>query len=187
VCAKRCNELPFGGEPVDFGDVPQRLRAATDHARRIGDTRINFHPEARSLWASVYHDLSEGKPGLCGLITGRAEAQVIRLSLIYALLDCSPQIRAEHLRAALAVWRYCDDSAAYIWGDALGDPTADEIRRAVCAGVDGLTRGDLHNHFGRHKSAAELDRALSVLIERGLIRARKEETNGRPSMCYFRA
>jgi len=61
---------------------------------------------------------------------GRAEAQVVRLALIYALLDCAREIRAEHLRAALAIWTYCEASARFIWGDSLGDPTADEILRA---------------------------------------------------------
>ena len=31
----------------------------------------------------------------------------------------------EHLRAALAVWQPCEDSARFIFGAALGDPVAD--------------------------------------------------------------
>jgi hypothetical protein len=57
------------------------------------------------VWATVYEDLSEGKAGLLGSMTSRAEAQVLRLSMVFALLDCSTTIRAEHLRAALAVLR----------------------------------------------------------------------------------
>jgi hypothetical protein len=49
----------------------------------------------------------------------------------------------------------------------------------------GLTRWDITNHFGRNKPAAELDRALGVLAERGLIRAEKEETGGRSSTRYW--
>ena len=49
-----------------------------------------------------------GHSGLYGAVTSRAEAQVVRLSLIYALLDCSPVIRQEHLLAALALWEYCE-------------------------------------------------------------------------------
>jgi hypothetical protein len=36
--------------------------------------------------------------------TGRAEAQVLRLSMIYALLDNTATIAEVHLRAALALW-----------------------------------------------------------------------------------
>ena len=32
-----------------------------------------------------------------------------------------------HLEAALEVWRYCAQSAAYIFGRRTGDPVADEI------------------------------------------------------------
>jgi hypothetical protein len=108
------------------------------------------------------------------------------LSLNYALLDKAAEIRIEHLRAALAVWRYCEDSARFIWGDSLGDPTADELLRALrVAGADGLTRWDITNHFSRHKSAEELDRALGVLNERGLVRLAKEDSGGKPTTRYW--
>jgi hypothetical protein len=185
-CAKRSQELPFGGGSIDFGNVPSRLRDATEFTRKTGDTRIHFDCEARDLWQQIYHDLSEGKPGLFGSVTGRAEAQVVRLALIYALLDCTNQIGVAHLRAGLAVWKYCEDSARYIWRDALGDPTADGILHALrAAGALGLTRWDITNHFGRNKPAAEIDRAIGVLAERGLIRSGKEETGGRSSTRYW--
>ena len=37
------------------------------------------------------------------------------------VLDGADKIRREHLDAALAVWDYCEASARYIFGDALGD------------------------------------------------------------------
>ena len=86
--------------------------------------------QARDLWGRVYPELSDGKPGLLGAVTSRAESQVMRLACVYALLDCSAEIRVEHLNAALAVWQYCHDSARFIFGDSLGDPTANEIQGA---------------------------------------------------------
>src|SRR5262249_29092942 len=134
-----------------------------------------------ALWSRVYDDLSEGEPGLLGSATSRAEPHVMRLSLIYALLDRAEKVRVEHLEAALEVWRYCYDSARFIWGAALGDPTADSILAALRESQDGLTRWDINNHFGRNKPATEIDRAINMLIERGLIRSAKEETAGRPT------
>jgi hypothetical protein len=65
-------------------------------------------PEARSSWASVCPgDPSEGKPGMVGAPTSRAAAQVLRLSMINALLDGEKFVRPPHLLAALAVWDYC--------------------------------------------------------------------------------
>jgi hypothetical protein len=61
------------------------------------------------------------------------------------VLDGRTQIGAEHLRAALAVWRYCDDSARYEFGDAVGDPVADELLEALRSRPDGMTRTEVRD------------------------------------------
>ncbi len=68
---------------------------------------------------------------MLGAVTARAEAIVMRLAVVYAVLDGRTHIGVEHLRAALAVWQYCEDSARYVFGDALGDPVADELLEAL--------------------------------------------------------
>src|SRR5262249_23711831 len=139
----------------------------------------------KALWASIYHDLSSGKPGLLGAVLSRAEAQVLRLSVIYALLDMSAAVRVEHLRTALALWEYCERSAVLIFGNRLGDPTADRILEALRnAGPAGMSDSDLYELFGRNKSANERTRALNLLLSFGLITAAKEETRGRPRTVY---
>jgi hypothetical protein len=186
VCAKRSKTLPFGGDEIKCGDLLIRLQRATEHARQMGNTSVKFDACAARLWEQAYGELSEGLPGMLGSMTSRAEAHVVRLSLIYALLDRAKEIGVEHLRAALAVWRYCEASARFIWGDAIGDPTADEILRALkAAGADGMTRWDIVDHFSRHKKAGELDRAIGVLAERGLIRSSTRDTGGRPEVRFW--
>jgi hypothetical protein len=186
ICGRRSKLLPFGGGLTqDVAGVIRKLKDATDKTRKLGNTQIDFDEEAKNFWAQIYAVLSEGKPGLLGAITSRAEAHVVRLALIYALLDKAEEIRLEHLKAALAVWDYSEASAAYIWGDRLGDPTADEILSALKASMEGLTRWDLHRHFSGHKTGNELDRALGMLTERGLIRSAPEESGGRPGTRYW--
>jgi hypothetical protein len=51
----------------------------------------------------------------------------MRLAMLYALLDGTNIVGRPHMEAALAVWEYCEASARHIFGDKLGDPTADEI------------------------------------------------------------
>ena len=46
--------------------------------------------------------LSEDRTGLADTVPARSEAQVLRLSMLYALLDCTHIIRHEHIDAALA-------------------------------------------------------------------------------------
>jgi hypothetical protein len=114
-----------------------------------------------------------------GMATNRAEAQVVRLSVLYAALDCSALIRAEHLMAALAVWRYCEQSARWAFGDATGDPTADAILSALRRNGD-LDRQDINDLLGRHLNRSRIDAALGLLLTSGLARMRREATGGRP-------
>jgi hypothetical protein len=51
--------------------------------------RLQMFDEARKLWHEIYRDLSKEQSGLLGAIVARAEAQVIRLALVYALGECS--------------------------------------------------------------------------------------------------
>ena len=89
--------------------------------------------------------------------------------------------------AALEVWRYCYYSAKYIWGAALGDPTADSILAALKETPEGLTRWEINNLFCRNKPATEISRAINVLIERSLIWLSTQETGGRSSTRYHYA
>ena len=103
----------------------------------------------------------------------------MRLATLYAVLDRSPMIRAEHLMAALAVWHYCEESVRFIFGDSLGDATADEIASLLRARPEGVTRTDIWEHFKRHKTADEIDRALCVLESFGRARREEERATGR--------
>ena len=181
---RRSKELPEGGAVPEeqLNALAERLCKVITFARTVGELKRN--EEAKELWAEIYHDLSKEKPGLLGAITSRAEAQVLRLSLIYALFDCSSVIRVEHLKAALAVWRYCERSAAIIFGKRLGDPTADRILEAIRRSQNGLSDNDIYELFGRNKSANERTRALLLLQRLGLVTVTKEHTTGRPKNIW---
>jgi hypothetical protein len=184
-CVRRSKFLPEGGQAhsLDLGPLMRELGEAVRFAR--GVETISRDDEAREIWASVYPDLSAGRPGLLGSMTARAEAQTMRLASIYALLDRSHSVRREHLMAALALWDYCEASARYIFGHALGDPVADEILRAMKAAPHGMTRTEVRDLFGRNKKADEVGRALGLLLEQNLVVFRKEPTGGRPTERWF--
>ena len=48
-----------------------------------------------------------------------------------------------------------------------------------------MTRNDLHDLFGRHRSSKEIGDALRILVERGLVECEKENTSGRPVERWF--
>jgi hypothetical protein len=182
VAARRSKVLPEGGniESENLSDLIFCLREAIEFGRNAG--RVTRDDAARKLWAIVYPKLSEGKPGLVGAITGRAEAQVLRLSCIYALLDRSTNIKPEHHRAALALWNYCDRSARWIFSAITGNNRADRILCALrAAGTNGMTRKQiLDDVFHRNISGTTLHEGLELLRRSGLADYRKETTAGKP-------
>jgi hypothetical protein len=159
--------------------VQQRLAAVVAFARTLGT--MTRDAEAMELWRAVYGELSEGRPGLTGALLGRGEAHVLRLAMLYALLDRSVVIRAVHLLAALALWDYCEQSVRHIFGDSLGDPVADELLLLLRSSPQGLTRTEIRDLFGRNQSAERLGRALGLLMRNNLVRRERQETAGRPA------
>jgi hypothetical protein len=180
ICGRRSKCLPFGGslQIDDLKPHARQIAQAIGHARNL--QQVKMDEGARAIWRAVYPELSEGLPGLFGAVISRAEAQVVRLSLLYALLDQADCIRAEHLQAALAVWEYAEASARYVFGSALGDPVADEILRALRTRPEGLTRSDISALFKRHKDTVALGQALELLEREGLARREQQNTGGRP-------
>ena len=161
VRRSRC--LPDGGNlgAEELSAIARGLRRAVEWAQ--SETEILFRRDqaASELWNDYYATLSQDRPGLHGTATGRAEAQVLRLSALYAALDCSPIIQLPHLQAALALWDYCSASAASLFGTCVGDSIADRIREALQASPDGLTRKQIRNLFHGHVSSASIDQALA--------------------------
>jgi hypothetical protein len=183
----RSKLLPSGEE------VPTRIlnglvrdtASALQAARKVGTIRRT--PEAEELWAAVYTEMAEESPdGLVGAVTARAEAQVLRLSVAYALMDESPAIEPPHIEAAYAVWEFCEASATLVFGGSLGDPIADRLLLALrAAGSAGLDGAQQHALFGRHVRASRLETARRGLEDRGLALTRPEGTGGRPRMVTY--
>jgi hypothetical protein len=120
---------------------------------------------------------------MAGALLGRAEAQVMRLTGLYSVLDGHSTIDVVHLKAALALWKHAEGSTRMIFGDSLGDPVADAMLKAIRARGE-MTDSEISDFFGRHKPAAELERAKSVLYQAGLVHPATIETDGRPCRVW---
>lgn len=181
---KRSQFIPSGkGAPLDLLEsyFTPFLRIL-----RIAQTRnvLCRDAECEELWASIYPDLEEEVPGLTGSILGRGAAQVLRLSLHYSLLDPleadreDPAIRTPHLLAATAVWDYCKASVFHIFGEAIGDPVADRLLRAIRMGPQ--TDTDLYELLGKHgKDRSRKEQALDLLVQFNKVHTVKIPTSGR--------
>jgi hypothetical protein len=178
ACVRRSKFLPFGGslEQAALDALAQEIKEKAFKTFMI-EKQITWSTEARSLWANVYRSLSEGQPGVVGAITQRGDAQTTRLALIYALLDGCEQIKLVHLKAAIALWQYCADSARYIFGDVIGDPLTDELLRALRSRGE-MTRTEIRDHFKRNKDSAKIDTALKALMKYGRVRSELRSSKG---------
>jgi len=171
------------GVPTELLDpLTSRLDRAITFARTVGE--IERTPEAEVMWAEVYPELSDGKPGMVGAITSRAEAQVMRIACLYGLLDQCQLVKPEHLNAALALWDYSEKSARLIFGEELGDRNVDRAVDALRA-KGHLTQTDLWTLFGRNIDGQEMERVIDALLSQGFAGSTIEPSSsgdGRPSV-----
>lgn len=183
ACVKRAQYLPAGkGVPASmlepyFG----RFQRVLESARQRG--QLTRDGEAEGLWAAMYRGIEAELSGMTGAILGRGAAQVLRLSLLYSLLDereiarAQPAIRPAHVLAALALWDYCRASVLYLFGDAVGDLVADRLLRAIQ--LEPQSDTNLYDLLGRHDQGRK-DPALALLVRLNRIHDSRVETAGRP-------
>lgn len=185
ILARRSKKLPFGGDLKDseIHQLGERLKEVISVAKSIG--RVRMTDEAADKWVQLYDTLSEGQGGLLGAVIGRSEAQVIRLALVYALLDSRDAIDTPHLQAAAAVWDYAEASAAYVFGAMVGDPLADAILQALRGAPQGMTRSEINDHLGHHRKSDRIRAALALLKGKGFARFFMKETGGRAAEIWM--
>jgi len=184
VASKRSKLLHSGGHIPD--SEMQRLAAEIKASLAFaGQGReVSLTGGARALWQTAYQHLTADRFGQYGAATARAEAQVLRIALIFALLDRSEQIEEGHLWAALGVWDYCDRSAAYVYGERHSDRAHDSVLDAIRTHEGWMSRTELVDALHRHVAGQRLQSALDALLLAGLIERREEPTAGRPREVF---
>ncbi len=172
----RSKLLPEGGtlSQDQVSVFVKELKICKD--RLSEEKRFQFSKSGREYWHALYKDLSKSQKGIMEFIASRSEPQVIRLALTYAILDRSEQIEVQHLEAALAAWRYCEDSCWTIFGKATSNPVTETILSALRRNPDdGLSRTDISYLFNRNVPSIKIERALNSLFEEGLAYHRTAE------------
>lgn len=162
-----------GGAPVPFPKDPRaavapflpELRAALEAAQ--APRELTWTPAAAALWEALYAGLRDRpRLGLAGTLTARAEAQLVRLALVYALLDRASAVDVVHLEAAQAVWEYAGRSAVHVFGESTGNRHADLVLRLLRAEGE-ADRQTIKNETGL-RFGADLDAIEALLVSAGL-------------------
>lgn len=187
IHAQRARLLPEGGGlPLErVAGFGRRLGETLQQFSRI--TRFSRTDAARERWADLYARLAScPAEGFVGALTARADAQALRLSVLYAGLDGTAEIRVEHIDAAEALWSYSQGTVEYLYGDRTGSTIADRLLAALERNSDGLTLTEQNKVFSGHCSKRDLDAARRLLETRGSAITVEQATAGRPSArTYF--
>jgi hypothetical protein len=185
ACARRSKLLPDSGRvpKSEHEELQAKLQDVFAFWHTFGECEFQRDTGAAMFWRELYcGELSQEAPGRLGAVTARSEAQVMRLACTYALLDKSPEVRLEHLRAALAVWRYCRNSARFLF-DCL-HPHAERLLSALRAAPAGLAKTKLYAVLGRNCDKREVESALAQLERHGLADQEQQATPGRSAEIW---
>jgi hypothetical protein len=164
IAARRSRYLPFGGSDTDIRPIRERFRQALEFAHNTA-REMHLTPGATAEYATHYRRLSTPPPGVLGEVTSRATSHLVRLAMIFALLDRSSDVREEHIRAALELVDASGRAAAHIFGSELGNPMAEKILDALRTAPHGMSRTEISTSvFQRNKKSSEIVAALAFLV-----------------------
>ncbi len=177
IASKRARLRPHGGDFEDLGDLQDHVRSVVTHARNVG--RIRRTPAADRLWEAEYYRRAEiHAGGVVGAILGRAEPQLLRLSMLAALCRENDVVDAEDLAAALALWQYADGTVRMLFGG-YEDPLVARVIEAIRA-TPGISRSTLHRTTAKSMQATRFVAVLEQAAATGIVQSERIDTAGRP-------
>ncbi len=177
IASKRARLRPHGGDFDDLGDLQARIRSVVTRARNVG--RMRRTPAADRLWEAEYYRRAEVRAGgVVGAIVGRAEPQLLRLAMLAALCREEDVVDVEDLAAAVALWRYVEDTVRMLFAGC-EDPLVTRVVEAIRA-APGISRSALHRLTAKAMPAASFVAVLEKAAATGAVESEKVETGGRP-------
>jgi hypothetical protein len=145
------------------------------------EKEIPFTEQAQEAWVNKYYRqlTSQNETGLLGVVLSRSEAQVRRLALLFTLLDGEYETSLKHLDQAMTVWKYCEDSASYIFKGQAQDSVARKISQTLQEKGQ-LTGTEIRDLFSRNVKKDRIEKAIQELVTSDTAEMVLEPTKGRP-------
>jgi hypothetical protein len=164
VYVYRVKDCPQGSPPLDWAQETLYFHKVIQFAKNV--KHVSMSKQARDWWNYHYSELEHNGPGgLAGKMTTRAAAHLRRLAMLYALIDLSDRIELKHFQAAEKLWRYCEESAMFIFSGV----TKEQLRIVQWVAVRGPVtfkqiREDMYQ---RNRSAADIKADVDSLVKTG--------------------
>jgi hypothetical protein len=138
---------------------------------------LDWSKEGKIAWDTFYRSLKGYGSSIVGSIIARSAAHVLRLTMLYTVLDYSALMEPKHLHAANAFWQYCVRSAQWMFRENTGNKIADRIYWALRRAPEGLTRDRITDDvFSRNCPRIILEQAFNDLIKANLAQVVVERT-----------
>ena len=176
--------------PIQWKSHPKILQALRDIK-----TNLTAHPrtfswqqETLSEWNRYYRSKKDSGTGMIGPIIARSAPHVLRLAMLYAVLDASTLIEPRHVEAAIAFVDYCERCAQWIFQERTGNKAADKILWNLERRPAGMTRNEIqHEVFSNHCSETTLNMALSQLVDMNLVDISHERASNNKKVERWKA
>jgi Protein of unknown function (DUF3987)/CHC2 zinc finger len=178
VEAYSSKSLPFGCIPDWYSEekLITNLRDVVAWAK--AEARfMRWTDGGSAAWAHWYNKRENGK-GIVGALLQRDRTHVLRLAMIYAILDGKVTINEDHLEAALAVWNYCAQTVRRIFGNMKGSSVAEKIFDFVSISGD-VSMREIYDHLSRNVSSKEIRIAVHLLESQALVRSFAEKSGSK--------
>jgi hypothetical protein len=171
-----------------YNNTVLKLKDVINWLAELKIVRFEIADSIKDLWSNIYHTIPEEikDPILAGL-TSRAEPYILKLCVIYALLDKTEKIRYEHLKAALAIWERNVNSIKYLFNL---DSQSKEYNYIKAKIINALALGPLtqteisRSIFKGNVSSKKIKYVLEKLSESGKIKCIKQSTKGRSKLLW---
>ena len=169
--------LPDGGH-VDMealADVATKVKFAGSFSAYGGAAtrEVTLSKEVAERWRDKDYSVLRRKgvdAGSLGAMVSRQTAHVLRIALIYAVVDGSDEILMGHYEAGKAWAEYSESTVTSLFGGVTRSEVASEILASLREHPGApTTRSGLSKAFGYHRTVEQMDAALYRLARAGFV------------------
>jgi hypothetical protein len=96
-------------------DIVVRLRDVLKTFAVSQKRELGWSKDGKTEWDEFYRSLKGSDSSIVGSIIARSAAHVLRLTMLYTVLDNVTLMQPIHLKAAITFWQYCVRSAQWMF------------------------------------------------------------------------
>lgn len=134
-----------------------------NHSNNNGSVAFELSEDSIEWWKQKAAIL-KNPDSPTAFLTARTRPQVLRLALIYAILDCETEIKLPHLESALSLVEYSNSVVNYLFANGFSENALKVLKRFQTKRT--LTRTEIsHGVFQKNQKAVEIDRVKEELAE----------------------